>query len=281
MIPDFDLLRPESVDEAIGALAEGGTPYVGGTELVAAMQIGLFAPPVLVDLKRVSELSGIDVSEDALTIGAATLHDDVAASPLVKDGAPILAQACSALGNQRVRATGSIGGNVCFADHRSDVVVALFALDATVTLRSPRGVRTCPIEEFVLGSMYVEREPDELVVSFEIPLRDRDQVYVRHQPAEYPTLCVAITSSPGGDGAAADVEVVVGAAIERPEKFGFASLDDVDVEGIAQGLDTIEDLNGSEDYKRHLVGVFVRRAVEQMRVAQGRPGGGSPATPRA
>src|SRR5690606_6411982 len=96
-----------------------------------------------------------------LRIGAATRHREVAASPLVRSEAPILAEACTALGNQRVRATGSIGGNVCFADRRSDVLTTLFALRAEVRLQSRDGRRTVPIEEFVLGELDVDRTPDE------------------------------------------------------------------------------------------------------------------------
>lgn len=264
MIPDFELVRPRSMDATLEALEQGGTPYVGGTELVAAMQIGLFAPPMLVDLKRVDDLHGIRVVGDVIRIAAATLHDEVAASDAVRLYAPILAQACTQLGNQRVRATGSIGGNVCFADHRSDVVAVLFALHASVVVRSSRGTRTCPIDEFVLGAMFVEREPDELVVAFEIPVSARDQVYLRHQPTEYPTTCVAVTC---GRDEGSPVEVVVGAVVERPELFSFATLDDVAPEDIGRSLDTIEDLNGSASYKQHLAGVFVRRAVEAMRGA--------------
>src|SRR5699024_3845919 len=157
-----------SVAEAVDAMAQGGIPYTGGTELVAAMQIGLFAPETLVDLKRIPELSGISCDEQILRIGAATLHHDVAAHELVRKEAPILAEACSQVGKQRVRATGSIGGNVCFADYRSDIIPALFALHASVVLNSPRGTRKLPVTEFVLGTMDVDREDDELLVAFEI-----------------------------------------------------------------------------------------------------------------
>lgn len=265
VIPDFELVRPNSVAEAMNAMADGGIPYIGGTELVAAMQIGLFAPESLVDLKRIPELSGISSEGQTLRIGAATLHDDIAANELVRHVAPILAEVCSLLGNQRVRATGSIGGNVCFADYRSDVITALFALHASVILKSLRGTRKLPITEFVLGTMDVNREDDELLVAFEIPLLNREQIYVRHQPAEYPTLCVAVTRP--HDGQDEPVEVVVGAAVDRPAVYTFNELDDVEPEAISRDSDVIEDLNGSKEYKQHLISVFVRRACEQVHIS--------------
>lgn len=263
MLSDFELQRPDTVTDALAAIAEGGTPYVGGTELLAAMQIGLFAPPVLVDLKRVGELRGIEDVDGSLRIGAATRHREVAASALVRRETPILAEACSLLGNQRVRATGSIGGNVCFADHRSDVVTALVALHATAHLRSAEAVRTVAVEDLVLGAMDVDREPDELLVAIEVPCDRREQIYLRHQPAEYPTVCVAVLRD--ADQGSSAVEVVIGAAVDRPQRFRFASIDDVDPGGIAGQAETVEDLNGSQEYKQHLVSVFVRRATEKMR----------------
>lgn len=230
------------------------------------MQMGLYSAPVLVDLKRISELTDIDVASGVLRIGAAARHLDIAGSDAVRARAPMLVQACSELGNQRVRSSGSIGGNVCFADHRSDVLTALFALRAQVRLQSVRGMRTAPIDEFVVGAMDVVREPEELLLSIEIADTPADWIYVRHQPAEYPTVCIAITRPSADDEA---VEVVVGAAVERPHRFTFASLDEVDPQHTGREIEAVEDLTGSEEYKQHLVSVFVGRAVAAMRTRSG------------
>ena len=263
MIPTFELSRPVTLDEAVRYLADGGVPYVGGTELVAAMQLGLVAPPHLVDLKRVADLTGITVADDRLTIGAATRHDRIADSADVRARAPMLATACSQLGNSRVRATGSIGGNICFADPRSDVTTALFALDAQVSLYSADGTRTVPIEDFVLGAMESDCAEGELLTAVHLSITDDHHVYIRHQPAEYPTTCVALVvdkARPDGP-----VKIVVGAIGERPQPFTAPSVNDIDLDVILPELDVIEDLNGSEDYKRHLAGVFIGRAVTKLK----------------
>lgn len=263
MLPTFELSRPADLDEAVRELAAGGVPYVGGTELVAAMNIGLLAPPHLVDLKRIGVLEGIRVDGDRLTIGATTRHRDVAVADEVRTHAPVLAAACSKLGNARVRTTGSIGGNICFADPRSDVTTALFALQARVSLYSGDRSRTVPIDEFVLGAMESDCGEGELVTAIDVPLADRYHVYLRHQPTEYPTVCIAMSverSDPGGP-----VRIVVGAVGERPQTYTAGSLDAIDLDAILPGLDVIEDMNGSEPYKRHLVGVFVDRAASGLR----------------
>jgi carbon-monoxide dehydrogenase medium subunit len=266
VIPDVTLSRPTTLDEAAQCLADGGTAYVGGTELVAAMHMGMLAPPHLVDLKRIVELRGVHTTPTHLTIGAATRHREVSNSVDVRQHAPMLARACSLLGNARVRATGSIGGNICFADHRSDVSTSLFALRAEVSLRSTEGRRTLPIDDFVLGAMETDRADDELLEAIHVPIADERMVYIRHQPAEYPTVCVAVLldrSDPAGPA-----RLVIGAVGERPQRFSLPSLDDVDLDAILPHLDVIEDLNGSEEYKRHLAGVFIGRAVAELKESQ-------------
>jgi carbon-monoxide dehydrogenase medium subunit len=263
VIAAFELSRPTTLDEAVQYLANGGVPYVGGTELVAAMLIGLVAPPHLVDLKRVADLTGITVADGRLTIGAATRHHQIADSSDVGTHVPMLAAACSQLGNLRVRATGSIGGNICFADPRSDVTTCLFALDAQVNLYSANGRRTVPIDDFVLGAMESDCQEGELLEAIHIPIADNHHIYIRHQPTEYPTTCVALVvakAQPEGP-----VKIVVGAIGERPQPFTAPSVDDIDLDAILPELDVIEDLNGSEDYKRHLAGVFIGRAVKKLK----------------
>jgi carbon-monoxide dehydrogenase medium subunit len=263
VLPAFELSRPATLDEAARHIAAGGVPYAGGTELVAAMNMGLIEPPHLVDLKRVDGLRGITAAGGRMTIGAATRHDEVAGSAAVQEHAPMLATACTMLGNMRVRATGSIGGNICFADPRSDVTTALFALDARVSLYSSGGRRTVPIGDFVLGALESDCSDGELLEAVHIPIEDRHQVYLRHQPAEYPTVCVALSvprSRPD-----APVRLVVGAVGERPQVFDAPSVDDIGLETLLPRLDVIEDLNGSEEYKRHLAGVFIGRAVATLK----------------
>lgn len=264
MIAPFDLRRPASLDDAAAEVASGGVPYCGGTELVAAMQLGLLELDVLVDLKGVDELAGVRDEDGTLVIGAATAHRTVARSPLVAERAPILVTACASLGNQRVRATGTVGGNLCFAEPRSDVATVLVALGAEVVLHSVRGRRTLPLDGFLLGALETDRADDELLVEMRVPNPPAAQVYLRHQPAEYPTVCVAVTAGPGSRG---PVGVVLGAVGERPQAFRADVLEAVDAAAIADRLDVIEDLNGAQDYKRHLAAVFIRRALAAVGVS--------------
>src|SRR5699024_10988976 len=123
---------PETLGEALEAISEDAIPYCGGTELLLAMRAGLHRPELLVDVKRLRELAGITFYGQQLVIGATETHMDIAAHPAVRQHVPMLAAVEKGVGNARVRAQGSIGGNLCFAEPKSDVGTALIALQATV-----------------------------------------------------------------------------------------------------------------------------------------------------
>jgi carbon-monoxide dehydrogenase medium subunit len=261
VLPPFELVRPASLAEAVDLVAGGGTPYCGGTELLAVMGLGLASPDTLVDLKRVPELGGIAEANGEVRLGARVTHREAAASAAVRSRGAILATATGLLGNSRVRATGTLAGNVCFAEPRSDVLTALLALDARVDLRGPDGTRSVPVGEFVEGAFTTVRADEELVEAIRVPAPSGPSAYVRFAPAEHPTVTVAVAVTRAG------CRVVVGAVGERPELFTYPAAGDVDPAAIAGEVDITEDLNGHEDYKRHLTAVFVGRALAQMGVS--------------
>lgn len=260
MLPPFRLARPETLDQALEAIGEDQVPYCGGTELLLAMRAGLQRPEVLVDVKRLPELTGIRVEGDHLLVGAAERHMDVAAHPLVLRHLPMFAKVEREVGNARVRAQGSVGGNLCFAEPKSDVGTALIALGATVSLASADARRTVTVEDLIAGPYYADKEPDELMVDVQIPLPAESVVatYLKYQTMERPTVGVALTHDRDSGGA----RLAIGAVGEVPMAWDFTSLEQINPEVIAREVDPTPDLTGSEQYKRHITGVFVRRAVE-------------------
>ena len=262
-LPAFSLVRPATLDDALAAIGDDAMPYAGGTEALVAMRAGLLRPPVLVDLKRLPELARVEVAGGTLRIGAIATHADVARHAAVAKAQPMLASVLLRVGNARVRAQGTLGGNICFAEPRSDVATALVALGATIVLQSTRGERSLPVEEFVLGPFTTDREPDELLVRIEIPLPGPDRaVYVKYQVAERPTVGVAAVEQ--SDGGRPRRRVVVGAVSDRPLAFDADDAGEVDAEAVAAAVEPIPDLTGSEEYKRHLTAVYVRRALASL-----------------
>lgn len=260
-LPRFALLRPTTVDEAVGCLSEDAVPYCGGTELLLAMRVGLHRPAVLVDLKRVAGLAGVRDGGEEVGIGAATTHRAAAADPVLAARLPMLARVEGAVGNVRVRSQGSVGGNLCFGEPKSDLATALLCYGARVRLASPRGTREVPLADFVLGAYYVDREPDELLVSVTVPVpADHTATYLKYQTMERPTVGVAVVHDRG----AGRCRVAVGAVGEVPVLWEGPEPAAAVPADIAALVDPVPDLTGSARYKRHVTEVYVRRALASL-----------------
>lgn len=258
MLPDFALARPTTVAGAVALLSEEKLAYCGGTELLLAMKMGLLRPEALIDLKGIDELRGVVRRDDRLLIGAGTAHADIEADPLVREHLPLLVEVERKVGNARVRTQGSIGGNVCFAEPRSDVTTVLSALGATFQLASPAGRREVAVGDFLQGPYWTDRQDNELLVSIDVPIpRTPLGTYLKFQTTERPTVGVALVAD--ADGGA--YRLAVGAVGELPAVFDYADLAEIDARDVAEQVDPVPDLTGTERYKRHVTAVYVERAV--------------------
>jgi len=263
VLPAFDLDRPVSLSEALSLISEEAVPYNGGTELLLAMRAGFLRPDRLVDLKRIPELKRIEVADDQVIIGGGATHDEASGHDGIRATLPVLAETLSKLGNPRVRAAGTLGGNLCFAEPKSDVATVLMALDASVRLLggSPDGTTTrdVPVAEFIVGPYTTTRTSAEILSQIRIPVDTQSRMtYMKYQTMERPTVGVAVSKSPNRTVA------VIGAIGPIPEVFQAATLDDLDPETIAAALDVIEDLTGADDYKRHIAALLIARAIEKV-----------------
>ena len=280
VIPRFSLERPTSLIEAFQAHAAAGGDaawLAGGTELLQVMKMGFAQFGTLIDLKRIADLRGVEVTPDGrLRIGAATTHRAIERSEVVREHAPALAALEAHLANIRVRNTGTIGGNLAFAEPHSDPATLLLACGATVELVAPGGRRELGIDEFVLGPLWTAREPGEIIVAIHLPPAGvgTGRAYDKIKFFERPAASVAVTMTVV-DGSISRSTVAVGSLTERPTIVPGAgdalvgtaadlrALDPpvrVAIESFGD-LDIGADLNGSADYKRHLAGVLLGRAV--------------------
>ncbi|MDH3250375.1 MAG: FAD binding domain-containing protein, partial [Acidimicrobiia bacterium] len=119
MLPPFEHLRPGSLEAALDTISETAAPYAGGTELLLAMKAGLLRPDTLVDVKRIDRLTRVETAGDQMSIGAAVTHREALSDPAVRRLLPVLAEVLGRVGNPRVRAVGTLGGNLCFAEPKS------------------------------------------------------------------------------------------------------------------------------------------------------------------
>ncbi len=282
MIPRFSLVRPRSLGDALAAFdeADGDGWYIaGGTELLQVMKMGLARFGTLIDLKAIPDLHGIDREADgALRIGAATTHREVERSLLVAREAPGLAAMERRVANPRVRNTGTLGGNLAFAEPHSDPATFLLACGATVELGGRDGRRSLPIDEFVVGPLATASEPGEVLVALRLPARSAGEGRAHAKIAffERPTAAVAVRLRVEGE-AIAEATVAVGSVCDVPQVVpgagqalrGIPPLGDgleaaLELAADALGaVEAVDDINGSADYKRHLAGVLLGRATRQ------------------
>lgn len=284
-LPPFEYVRPAGVAEAVEILADRGDDanvYMGGTELLLLMKLGLAAPGCLVDCKRIDGLADIAVDGDRLTIGSAATHRQIENSPIIRQLLPSLTDLTAGIGNVRVRSAGTLGGNLCFADPHSDPATLLIALGAVVHLVSSTGTRDVGCAEFATGPYETVLREDELLVGLSIPLPGKRTAvaYERVGFRERPILNVAITLSGtatrvvvAGGGRSArrlpEVEMRLGEVATLRSEIGSSlrsiesSLDEL-AEMTAESLDPTEDLDGSVAYKCQLMRVSFRRAVARV-----------------
>ncbi len=277
----FLLHEPTTIDEAVGLLAEGDGDakiYAGGTELLLAMKAGVLQCASLVNVKTIPGLDCIGVEDGELVIGAAATHSAIEHSPAVQEQLPLLCEVERRVANVRVRNVGTLAGNLCFADPHSDPATLLLALEATLTAAGPQGARQVAIADLQLGAYETSLGEDELIVDVRIPLPSASTrtAYLKFGHHHRPTLGVAAALDVEGD-VIADARLALGCVgpvasrLTRSEQAlrgarasaldaGSAPLREA-ASLAREDAEAIDDLHGSAEYKEHLTGVFVERAI--------------------
>ncbi len=275
----FDYAAPTSLKEALRLLDNrSADPKIlaGGHSLLPLMKLRLAAPGVLVDLRRVPDLRGIQAGDGRLVIGAMTRYVDLEGSPLLHEHAPILAQAAGLVGDAQVRNRGTIGGAIAHADPAGDMPAVICCLDASLHLASPRGERTVPATEFFRDIFETALSEDEILthISLPIPSTPPAQHYVKFRRRmcdwaivgasvsvtcddERITACRVFLTNVGPiPTRATAVESALEGRNPTAETISQAA------RGAGADLSPSSELNGSADYKRHLAGVTCSRALQ-------------------
>jgi aerobic carbon-monoxide dehydrogenase medium subunit len=270
------MYQPKSVAEASEMLAEFGEKgrlYAGGTELLLAMKHDLLRYEHLIDVKTIPGLNSIEEKDGSVLIGGTVTHRAIERSPLVQQHLPVLAQMEKNVANVRVRASGTLGGNLCFAEPHSDPATLLLALGAKAHLQAKSKKRTVPIDKLITGSYETSLASDELLEAIEIPIPAKSQrsAYLKYQLKERPTLGLALVLDMDGENIRQATAVVgsvsaVPTASDETNRLLQGAKAQVEgqlaeaAEALAQAADPVDDLEGGADYKRHLIGVFLKRA---------------------
>jgi aerobic carbon-monoxide dehydrogenase medium subunit len=275
LLPPFTIHQPSSLAEAsemLGHYAEDGTAYAGGTELLLAMKQGGLRYGHLVDLKTIPGLNVVDVEDGGLRIGALATHLSLERSPIVQERLPVLVDMERRVANVRVRATGTLGGNLCFGEPHSDPATLLLCLDARLETVGPDGERSLGLQDFLVGSYETALRPGELLRAVVVPRLPPSQraSYQKFQVHEFPMLGLALVVDLEPDGLGIrQARVAVGSVSPTPRRSLEAEslllerrLDEA-ADALADTAELIDDKDGSAEYKRHLIRVFFHRAFEE------------------
>jgi carbon-monoxide dehydrogenase medium subunit len=276
MIPvAFEYERATSIDDAVAKLAAavGGKVIAGGHSLVPLMKLRLSEPARLVDISRIPGLSGIKESGGKIEIGATTVHTDIASSALLRDNCPMLAEAAAEIGDPQVRNKGTIGGSIAHADPAADLPAVMVALDADIQLQGKNGARTVKASAFFRGLYDVDLNPGELIVSVQFSAV-RSAAYAKlHQRASHFAVVgvAAVLDVKGGVIQSARIGLT-GATTHAIRLTGVEqALAGKTADGIAAAAaaagdevaDVSGDLHASAEYRKAMIPVFTRRAIEK------------------
>ncbi len=272
----FDYHSPASVQEAIsllGRLKDDAKLLAGGHSLLPMMKLRLAQPKHLIDLRKVPGLSGIKEDGGAIAIGALTTHYAVESSSLLKQKCPLLSEVAATIGDPQVRNMGTIGGSLAHADPAADYPAAVIALGAELVAEGPKGKRTIKVDDFFKGLLTTALQTNEILVEILIPFwpAGTGMAYVKfpHPASRFAVVGVAALVTADGKkvgvgitGAGTKAIRAKGVEAALAGKTLDAATLKAAAEKAAEGVDVQADLQGSVEYKTHLLKVYCRRALE-------------------
>ncbi len=274
MIPaPFAYHRPSSVDEAVRLLADTPDAKVlaGGHSLIPAMKLRLAQPPALIDLGRIAGLNTIRVEGARLRIGALATHHDIESSELLQTRCPLLPEVAAAIGDAQVRNRGTLGGSIVHADPAADWPAAIVALEAEMELAGPKGRRTVRAADFFVEMMQSAVQPNEILVEIRVPVTSSSVAYVKaaQKASGFAVAGVAVVINPENSAVAIGVTGAATKAFRATASEAALKGRELTSELIESaalkaddGVETLNDIHASADYRAHLVRVNARRALE-------------------
>jgi carbon-monoxide dehydrogenase medium subunit len=281
MIPgSFSYHRPASVTDAVKLLAslgEDARPLAGGHSLVPMMKLRLATPAHLVDLHGIAGLKGISRTGNSIVIGAMTTQHELLASDEIAKALPILHEAALLIADPQVRYRGTIGGNVANGDPGNDMPALMLTLGATYRLEGPSGAREVAASEFYQGAYFTALEPGEILTSVAIPVPASGHGYayekLKRKVGDYATAAAAVVLTMAGGKV---VSCAIGLtnlhetpllATDAANAVIGTALDQASLKQAAAASAAImapaADARGPVEYRKHVGGIMVMRALER------------------
>lgn len=280
MIPSsFEYKKANSVDEAISLMNDDTKILAGGHSLIPAMKLRLNQPGTLVDISKIATLQSISDEGDSVVIGAGATHGEIAASSLVQSACNMIAEGAAQIGDIQVRNKGTIGGSLAHADPAADWPALVIAADAIIVLQGSGGSRDVAAADFFTGFYETALQDGELITAVKIPklTAGSSSTYVKFsQPASrFAIVGCAIVKNLDSDGEVGNIKVAITGVSEKAyrdhgvedELMGKALTSDViDAASskAADRVDVMSDHYASEEYRKHLAKVYVKKALQNL-----------------
>src|SRR5215472_2171865 len=290
MIPaPFAYHRPRSVDEAVALLAqhrEEARVVAGGHSLIPMMKLRLARPAHLLDLQDLDELRGIRSEPGAVVVGAMTTQHEMISSELLAAECPIIRETSLQIGDPQVRYCGTLGGNVANGDPGNDMPAVMIALDASYRVKGSQGERDIPARDFYRGIYSTALSEGDILLSVRIPMPPVGHGYAyekqKRKTGDYATAAAAVVLTMSG-GACSSAAIALTNVADAP-LFAKDAADAVVGTGLdeaavaeavrrARGIaNPSADGRGPADFRTHIAGVMVRRALMRAKERAGRAG---------
>ena len=273
MIPAaFDYHQPKTLEEALGILAsnEEAKVLAGGHSLLPAMKLRLAQPKALIDLSRVAELNYIREENGRIAIGAMTTHFEIESSALLQDKCPLLPELALHIGDVQVRNKGTFGGSLVHADPAADWPAAVLALNAEFEIAGPNGRRTVKAADFFVEMMQSAVQPNEILREIRLPVTPKSVAYAKfaQKASGFAIAGVAVlvnkqarTASIGITGVAANPYRATAVEKQLQGKELSAELIRAASSKAADGIDPLNDIHASAEFRAHLAQVQCQRAL--------------------
>lgn len=263
--------RAKDVAHALDLLAAAdgmGRVLAGGQSLIAAMNMRLSTGDMLVDISRIEALRGVTVEGGTLRIGALTRHVDIGTDPLVAEHAPLLVQAVHHIAHAAIRNRGTIGGSLAHADPAAEFPACVLALGGTIHLQGPDGMRAVAAEDFFVDVFETAIAEGEILTAITLPLIEPGERHVLIETArrsgDYALAGLCLVKRAAGHRLSAfSVEprpILAVAAMERLDAGDAAGA----VQALRNEIDPPSDTQASAAYRRHLAGVLLTRALQDL-----------------
>lgn len=279
MIPaSFEYHRPANIEAAVLLLSEMGDDarvLAGGHSLIPMMKLRMASVEHLIDLQDISDLKGINVANGTVTIGAMTTQHELIENEALASAAPLIREAALQIADPQVRYMGTVGGNVANGDPGNDMPGLMQCLDATFTLVGSDGTRTVSAREFYEAAYMTAREDEEILTQISFAATTGGFAYEKQKRkiGDYATAAAAVMVTMDGSSCSS-ASIAMTNLSDTPiysEEAGAALVGtpcdsaaiDTAVAAALADIDPSEDNRGPVEFKRHVAGIILRRAIER------------------